>query len=348
MAIQLGRWDCPVCGQEGILGNITACASCGSTRGKDVEFYLPDDAENINDEAKLKEANAGVDWRCDYCGSDNKANEQKCKSCGNDKTNNDINREVKEYKTGEEHWKQKEVKNVPPPKPVAPKKSKFPKVLMFVLIFIIILTGLLWPKKMKVEIVKHTWERTIDIEKNRLVTEEDWNIPSGGTLKNSHRAIHHYDKVFDHYETRTRNVRKNTGTESYKCGTINKGNGYFEDKYCTRSTYENVSESYEASVYRDVPVYKTKYRYTIYKWLKDHAINAKGNDKNVKWPSEKFAGNNWREGKHTEKYVIYLKDKKKNEYNQELKFAIWNKLSDGQTVDAKGNSFGNFYGIKEK
>jgi hypothetical protein len=347
MAIQLGQWDCPVCGQKGLPGNVTACAGCGAPRGKDVEFYLPDNSHDITDETRLKEANSGVDWRCDYCGSDNKVGMTECKGCGNQRTKDDIARGVKEYNTGEEPWKQKPEKNINPPKPEVPKKSKHHKVLFFILIFIIILTGLLWPKKMKVEVVKHSWERTVEIENNRLVTEEGWNIPSGGILKYSFRSIHHYDKVFDHYETRTRNVRKKTGSESYKCGTRSKGNGYFEDKYCTRSTYENVSESYDASVYRDVPVYRTKYRYTIYKWMKDHTINAKGNDKNVKWPSENFADNNWREGKKTEKYVLFVKDKKGNDYNQELKFAFWNKLFDGQSVDAKGNSFGNFYGVEE-
>lgn len=350
MAIQLGRWDCPVCGQIGNLGNATACPSCGSPRGKDVEFYLPQDADNITEENLLKEANAGVDWICDYCGSDNKATATTCKSCGNERTKEDIDRHVTEYGLDQVPTSGKATKKEKQKTPVAPPKtssSSGKKILIGVGVIILIIAFLMWPRSFKVEVVRHTWERSIEIENNKLVTEEDWTIPATGNEINSFRAIHHYDKVFDHYENRTRNVRVQTGSESYKCGSINKGNGYFEDKYCERPTYSNQTESYREEVYRDVPVYKTKYRYTIYRWVKDHDINDKGSDKNAKWPVEDFKTDKWREGKKTEKYTLFLRDSKGKEYNEVVDYNLWNKIEDNQQVEAKKNSMNVFYGINK-
>ena len=66
---------------------------------------------------------------------------------------------------------------------------------------------------------------------------------------------------FDHYETRTRTVKVKEGEERYVSGQRDKGNGYFEDVYSTRPVYEDREEEY-----RDVPVYQTKYLYTVYEW----------------------------------------------------------------------------------
>ena len=35
----MGYWDCPVCGNKGIRGDVTNCPSCGRARG-DVKFYV--------------------------------------------------------------------------------------------------------------------------------------------------------------------------------------------------------------------------------------------------------------------------------------------------------------------
>ena len=56
MAVMVGRWDCPYCGNQGNLGSDTKCKACGVSRGPDVEFYLPEDAEYTTDEAMLKRA----------------------------------------------------------------------------------------------------------------------------------------------------------------------------------------------------------------------------------------------------------------------------------------------------
>jgi ribosomal protein L32 len=346
MGIQLGRWDCPSCGQKGILGNVTSCPDCGSPRGEDVDFYLPEDADDINEEKLLKESNSGVDWTCDYCGSDNKATQTSCRSCGSSRSKSVINRKVKEYEPEKVPRKtEKKKPEAPPPAPPRKKMSLGKKILLFFCFIILTVVFIMWPRTLKVEVVKHSWERTIEIDNNRLVTEENWSIPSGGQLKNSFRALHHTDKVFDHYVNRTRTKSVVVGSERYKCGSRSKGNGYFEDKYCTRNKYANRTESYQEAIYRNVPVYKTKYTYTIYRWIKDHVINDKGTDKNVRWPKEDFPNDKWREGKRTEKYMLYYKDKKGNDYYEVVDFDFWNKAKKGQQLKAETNAIGSFYGV---
>ena len=62
--ILMGRWDCDACGHKGILGDQYSCSSCGSGRPEDVKFYLPSDAEVVEDAAGIAAAEAGSDWQC--------------------------------------------------------------------------------------------------------------------------------------------------------------------------------------------------------------------------------------------------------------------------------------------
>ena len=41
----MGYWDCPVCGNQGIAGNVMNCPACGRARG-DVKFYMKGVAED--------------------------------------------------------------------------------------------------------------------------------------------------------------------------------------------------------------------------------------------------------------------------------------------------------------
>ncbi|MEZ6186915.1 MAG: hypothetical protein R3F62_18125 [Planctomycetota bacterium] len=77
----LGRWDCTSCGTRGVLGDAYSCSGCGAPRPDDVEFYLPDDAEVIEDAAGIAAASAGPDWQCAFCDRWNPATDAGCGSC---------------------------------------------------------------------------------------------------------------------------------------------------------------------------------------------------------------------------------------------------------------------------
>ena len=66
MAIRVGRWDCFVCGHVGNVGTETHCKNCGSSRPKDVKFYLPDDAKLVLSFEKVEILNfaPSVDGLC--------------------------------------------------------------------------------------------------------------------------------------------------------------------------------------------------------------------------------------------------------------------------------------------
>jgi uncharacterized membrane protein YvbJ len=85
MAFREGRWDCTTCGSVGNLGHDRICPNCGNPRAEGVRFYLPEDAEEVQEEARLKAAKAGADWLCEYCGSSNTALDAVCRQCGAEK-----------------------------------------------------------------------------------------------------------------------------------------------------------------------------------------------------------------------------------------------------------------------
>ena len=81
MAIREGRWDCQYCGAVGIQGRHKACGSCGRSRPAGTRFYLPTDAQIVEEERLLAEARIGPDWVCAFCDSSNPANLDVCYSC---------------------------------------------------------------------------------------------------------------------------------------------------------------------------------------------------------------------------------------------------------------------------
>ena len=192
-----------------------------------------------------------------------------------------------------------------------------------------------------------TWERQIEVEVYRTFTEEDWSVPSGGRIQNSYRAIHHYDRVLDHYEKRSRQVgeRVRTGShqERYVCGsrTVDNGNGFFttENTYCERTVddYSTVyhTEYYDEPIYRQDPVYRTKYVYDIDRWVTDHFEKASG-ETDPHWPDMPTLRADQRVGnERRESYDVVLTDDDGREFERDLDESVWSRLSEDEVVEAQ-------------
>lgn len=355
MAVYEGRWDCSYCGSQN-RGSSKFCVKCGASRGKDVEFYLPENAEEIYRMEELEKANAGPDWNCDSCGAANASIDNFCSNCGDPRQSTDITRQVNEYdvnntpSTGADSAriaKEKESARLDEAYERAGGSVRKPSNILKLLIPALIIVGLLAfvinlfiPKEVYLTVEGHSWVRESNIENYREVRESDWSIPSGGKLVNSKKEIHHYDKVLDHYETKTRQVRVQVGTEQYVVGKRDKGNGYFEDIYGTRPVYENRTETYQEPVYRDVPVYGTKYTYDIWKWVVDKTLTTSGNDKNAYWAKYTPENEKWRLKNISGKYTLHIADKKGKKYDKTIDYEKWLKYNPGQQIKAKKSPFG--------
>jgi Zn-finger in Ran binding protein and others len=347
MSIYIGRWDCPVCGLKGNAGPDTHCAGCASPRSNKVQFYLPENPEEVTAADRLKQAKAGANWQCNYCGAENVASATHCHSCGNERDQKDTARQERviyddQPPAPEPAPKRRAV--APPPKKSAPFKYGF---LVFLLVFALGIWYLFKPNKFEVEVAGREWVRTVDIEHYQPFIEQAWELPSGARLISRRQEVHHYDQVLDGYDTRTRTVRVQTGTRRKKCGKRDLGNGYFEDQYCDEPVYKNKRETYQEPRYRSVPVYGTKYKYEIFRWEKDRTLTAKGSDLTPKFPSEPLPSQDWREGKRTETYTLQLMDKNGKPYSEKVNFAFWQAHPNGAKLKAKHNTMGTYYGLDE-
>ncbi|HEX7239114.1 MAG TPA: Ran-binding zinc finger domain-containing protein [Longimicrobiaceae bacterium] len=349
MAVREGRWDCPTCGTTGVRGRFTVCRSCGTPRPEGVRFYLPGDEPEVTEAELLRQAGAGADWICEHCGSSTRALEEECSGCGAPRGSSP-EQDTHEYglddvpRSGEAP---RPAASLAPP-PSTFRRSWIGKAFRWGLGVGVVAAGVAVavPNKVPVTVTGKTWERTVQVERERTVREEDWSVPSGGREVRHWRAVHHYDRVLDHYETRTRQVsdRVQTGTETYTCGTVDNGNGYFSDKTCTRPTYETVyrTETYEDPVYRQEPRYQTKYAYDIERWLPERVARAAGSeDAEPEWPGTGLKRKE-REGARKEVYTLTFRDEEGKSYSKEIPRAQWDRHRPGETVTLKVFTASNF------
>jgi hypothetical protein len=357
MATYAGRWDCASCGTRGIYGPETRCPSCGASRPADVRFYLPTDAEAIADEKHQAAARAGVDWICGHCGTQNKALQTRCLACDHprDDSSDDVDLSEREYAL-----EALPTDSFAPKRTLHPDERPRPKPRRrrgSILLLLLLLLGGGWmalrsfPQQIDVEVVGFTWERQIQLLHQEVVQKEAWSAPGDALDVESFRAIRSYQEVLRGYETRIRNVKVKVGTERYVCGKIDKGNGYFVDKYCTRPIYENREETYEAPIYDKVPVYDTKYRFKRREWVahQEHIVRATGRDQQARWPQDARLSqpDQWKAGPQRATYRLTVREPNGTQHVEAISYDRWQSLTPGQKIPAKrAYLFGTWYGLE--
>jgi len=206
----MGYWDCPVCGQKGVAGNVMNCPSCGRARG-DVQFYMKDGAENsvreedergdieYLSEEQAQEIGKNPDWYCSFCNSLNRDNAAFCTNCGASRESSESNYfdQLKKRKEAEAAEKAAQPQVSAPP---VKKKSRWP-LLLILLVGVFLLVRYLSGSNVSgdLKVTGLNWSRVIPIEQNQEFTESGWSIPEGGTEVSRRQEIHHYDQVLDHY-----------------------------------------------------------------------------------------------------------------------------------------------------
>jgi hypothetical protein len=185
-----------------------------------------------------------------------------------------------------------------------------------------------------VTITGFAWKRTIYVENLNDVQHEGYSVPSGSRYVSQREVIDHYDKVPNGTVTKYRTVREKTGTRTYHCGTIDHGNGYFEDKECTEDVYTSKQEAYEETVYKDVPVYRTQYTYLTPEWQTVDPVITQENTHVPFWGNARV-GSRRRETKREENYILKFRDTYGRPQQDDASFAFWHRCQPAQKLDVR-------------
>ena len=307
----------------------------------DVKFdiYPNEMVEYVAEEQKETEAN----WICEYCDTQNSFNANFCENCGSPK------------EEATRNYFDTAAPPTPPPPPVvtpAPPRKRRRRTssslgaLMVILLIFAFIGSLFVPITRHTQIESFKWDRSIGIEVYNNYNEDDWYLPSGANLHYTNEEIHHYEQVLDHYETRTREVAREE-FDGYDTEYRDLGNGQFEEIQTPRYRTVYDTEYYEEPVYRDEPVFQTKYYYDIDRWKKQYSVNTHGEDKNPEWgelPDDivtdphKLSHPEYgdeKEGQYEEHYYVNTVDSKGKSQTIEYSYNEWIGLEKGDGIAYK-------------
>ena len=190
-----------------------------------------------------------------------------------------------------------------------------------------------------------TWERVIDIEEFTLCHEDDWSIPPGAKVTDEKQEIHHYDRVLDHYETKTRQV-SHQEFDGYDTHYQDLGNGQARTIQTPRYKTVYTTETYQEPVYKSVPVYRTKYYYDIGRWKIVDNLTTMGNDKDPYWYITELPTNidnpdygDRKQGSRTESYIAIIRDESGKIQTKSYDYDEWKKLNINDKIQYKSFRF---------
>lgn len=369
-------WYCEACDNI-IRGDGRTCPCCGRPIPTDVRYLMPDNPDVIKAQAEHRilignsitrtadtyTDNNGIDseivptelesddpnWNCDYCEYQNYYTDLTCQGCGASRAEskadyfgNDFNHISTETDTQSERAQQNTVADT------ESKTSRFKtfgkQKLFRIGIIGIVFACLLWiflPITRTATITGFEWERIIDVETFTECHESDWSVPNGAHVTKQKSEIHHYDKVLDHYETKTKKVAHKE-LDGYTTTYKDLGNG--QSKVVRTPKYKTVykTETYKKPVYRQEPVYKTKYYYDMGRWKETSTLCTAGVDQKPYWKDteipESVTNPKYEDQQLGDRHETYsakiIDDKGKNQLVN-YSYDDWQKLEIGSEIKYK-------------
>ncbi|MCA9642187.1 MAG: hypothetical protein H6718_21730 [Polyangiaceae bacterium] len=228
-------WTCSSCRREN-LGRHLSCQTCGSPKEEHEEYRMPGtpaQLPSVTDPRLLQIAHGGANWRCRYCGSNQRAADGDCANCGGDRA-----RHQQAAQAAASHGRpQKRGKS-------ALRRILIAGVLLGLFCLPIFLVfqldnchrsdysthGAAFAEAFHTEygtIASASWSQAVYVERWKVVEREgfeDAKPKSATDVRALGKRQHHVDKVADGFDTQTyteeepNGFRTETYTEQEQCG----------------------------------------------------------------------------------------------------------------------------------
>lgn len=306
------------------------------------------------------------EWVCGYCGQINNYADQECKACGaskmdksgeygsSDTPKKDKQKDIVEQRDKSISYAKEQKESVSDSYNYSNKGNdrKEPKInrifnkvkdfvtahcetliAMFAIVLVALLCGILFfPYQDTETVTGFSWKRTISVEELKTFHESGWSLPSGARQTDTKIELYGYQPVLDHYETKYRTVSQQVydGEEVHTTYSDN-GNGTFTEHTYTTPKYrtEYVQESYQDPVYRQEPIYQTKYYYDIDRWTVIDKYTSSGDDQNPYWNEKYTLAEKQRDTSRAETYTVWYINKKGKEFSRDLPYKEWEDIRVG-------------------
>ncbi len=298
-------WDCGFCDAKKLLGATNRhCPNCGAAQDA-TRRYFPAEGEAVEANFQFD----GADTVCSACSTPNGAKAKNCRQCGAP-----LDGALAVARVTDETTRPR-MPNVAAPKKRGP--------LLWILGLLSVSTcgfcGFLqfWTKDVTVTVSGHSWERSIDVQSLRTVSESAWcdSMPVGAFSVSRHREQRDTRRVADGEVCHTRNV--------------DRGNGTFEQRRECEPKY------------REEPVYDERCSFSVDRWVTVRSPTERGErlTDTPRWPSVSVREGNCRScervGAKRETYSVAIRGPDGTKWDCEVSESKWRSLDEGAQRSVK-------------
>jgi hypothetical protein len=293
------RWRCSSCSHDN-LGRHAVCQQCGNPKDASERYVMPGDtaaAPSVTDPDLLRMATAGPNWRCSYCGSDQRKLDGNCAQCGAAPV-----AEKPRPPEKRERWPWWRVWLAKTRAWI--REHPFATgAIGLVLAIILVWAWVNRTRHFDATVAAVRWEQNVVVERWQIWQREGWRqdlAPSAFDVVSLGSRVHHYEQVLDGYDTQYYTEKVACGEDcrdvpercSESCS--DNGNGFATcrttcsggGRSCS-TRYCDERRSRQVPRYRQEPRYAEMTRYRIWDWGYHRTASASGATTNdLYWPDE--------------------------------------------------------------
>jgi hypothetical protein len=326
------KWTCKSCNAQN-LGRNMNCKNCGAKKAPDVEEQMgsPDDIPVTNTEM-LKQANAGANWVCGYCGGQERNLNNECKTCAGPKMADErtpvltvIGGTVTRKQSGSSTRQeipyatvvQDGTYNIRPAWAswggIKEWITENPFKFVIILLSLGATVGLVWffiwlytPKFVDTKVATIHWEYISNLRTQEIHHNGEWGHPGGKGFYNEPAFNVSCDSRYfgtedcHPHDCRPHQVSYDCNCVSYECNCkkscTNQKNGYSScsESCSTCNRCRTCSRTEYDTCYDSCPVYRDWCEYDYKEWPVTKTLKTEGDDHKVYWPDLQPGGSDQR------------------------------------------------------